>query len=210
MSKCPLRYNISSWHQLPKCLSNTSSELHIKVADMLQNTELTGTRISIEHNRFGVLFATVVHASGTLIVQNGYSIPAGLTPAQILVELARYGFYVTYNPISELTGAQIEYLLVIDKLGYDKIRLVSFPAADTNRIDDYVVAFQVEANPRWINANYEPSAAEVRKAICNGTAFNLSALSQTEKFSWSWLRNFVANIKDVVSDFANLGGYGNA
>lgn len=212
MSKCPLRYNISSWHQLPKCLSNTSSELHIKVADMLQNTELTGTRISIEHNRFGVLFATVVHASGTLIVHNGYAVPAELTPAQILVELARYGFYVTYNPISELTGAQIEYLLVIDKLGYDKIRLVGLPAADnqTNRTDDYVVAFQVEANPLWVNANYMPSAAEFRKAICNGTAFNLSALSQTEKFSWSWLRNFVANIKDVVSDFANLGGYGNA
>ena len=212
MPKCPLRYNISSWHQLPKCLSNTSSELHIKVADMLQNNELTGTRISIEHSRFGVLFATVVHATGMLIEQNSYTIPTELTPAQILNELARYGFYVTYDPISELSGAQIEYLLVVDKLGYDKIRLVSLPDADTqtSRADDYVVAFQVEANPLWVNANYAPSAAEFRKAICDGTAFNLSAISKTEKFSWGWLRNFVANIKDVVADFANMGGYNNA
>ena len=93
----PLRYDISDWHQLTDVRSNNSRDLSIRVSDIIHSDILTGLRIRIEHKTFGTLFTYVVGASGSIISEPDSGITYELTKDQILAELARYGFLVTYT-----------------------------------------------------------------------------------------------------------------
>lgn len=205
MSSNPaLKYRISSWKQLPKCLSNNSKYLHIRVGEYTANT-LSGTRILIEHELLGTLFACLVNAHGELLCKNSQDVIFELTPTQILQELEKFGFFVIYNPVSDLSGDQIDFLITINKLKYDKIRILSVWNIEhgAKQLKEYVVAFLAQDNPQWLNASYSPSHSEFVSALSQGTAFNVSSLSECAQYNWAWLHNFVANIDDVISDYAN-------
>ncbi|MBQ3184625.1 MAG: hypothetical protein IJB54_01435 [Firmicutes bacterium] len=199
-----LKYKISSWKQLPKCLSNKSKYLHIRVGEYTTE-ELSGTRIVVEHEILGTLFACLVNAHGQLLSKNDEGVIFELTPGQILQELEKFGFLIVYNPISELSGNQIEFLMTINKLKYDKIRILSVWNIEhgEKQFKEYVVAFLAKDNPQWLNASYAPSYTEFVAAVSNGSAFNVSSLSECSNYNWSWLHNFVANIDDVINDYAN-------
>lgn len=204
VSNAPLRYRISSWKQLPKCLSNNSRDLHIRVGEYTAD-ELSALRISVEHKLLGTLFVCLVNAHGTLLRKNDKDVVFELTPTAVLAELEKFGFLVEYNPATELDASQIEFLSTINKLKYDKIRLLSVWTMEhgVKQFKEYVVAFLAQDNSQWLNASYSPSSSEFTQAITNGTAFNVSALSECSQYDWAWLHNFVANIGDVISDNAN-------
>lgn len=198
----PLRYNISSWTQLPQCMSNNSRELHLHVSEIIQDRRVQGTVIRLEHTDFGVLFAYLVGGFGPLLSPDQRTYLPELTTAEILSELRRFGFDITYNPRERLDGAQLKYLVRLLELGYDKIRLLnvwSHTSKGSKEFKPLVVAFKVAENPMWINNGYSASNEEFVSALLNGSVINLSAMTEDNHFDWSWL-NYVANIDDILID----------
>ena len=195
----PLRYSITSWYMLPQCMSNNSRKLHLVVSDILNDSRLSGTLIQLKHEDFGVLFACIVNGSGTLINYQDKSLIPELSTYQILTELSKYGFLIEYTENTNLSGDQIQYLLTLDQLGYDKIALCSVHSSsrDEDKIDRYVTAFIVSDNPKWLNNTYVVPRSEYSEALIKGTAINLTNISITKKFKWNWL-NYVANISDII------------
>lgn len=207
MTRQPLRFRISNWSQLADCKSNNSSELFIRVTNFIQDCRLSGTRIRVEHKVFGVLFACVVNAKGGIISNqdDGHTV-FELTPAQILAELAKYGFLVDYSPVKALPGDQLQYLMTLRDLHFDKLRYVSVwdIVNGQKQFISYVVAFKAEENGDWLNNGYSPSRLEYITALENGSALNVSNISASKNYNWSWLVGFVANIDDVVRDNAEV------
>lgn len=202
--KMPLRYQISNWRQLPACKSNNSRDLHICVTDFIQDERLQGLRISLEHDTFGVLFACVVNSRGTLVSTIDENITSEFTTDQILTELAKYGFLITYHEYAALTGDQIQYLMTLRQFNFDKIRLLNVWDAPrgVKEFQLQVVAFNIEQNPQWLNSGYAPSKTEFLAALNNGSAMNVSATCKDKNFRWDWLYNWVADIDDVIADNA--------
>ena len=196
----PLRYKISSWRQLPNCLSNNSRELRIHVTDFFNNEELRGFRISLEHTTMGVLFCCVLQARGSIVTDEDEYGASELSPEEILRELKKYGFDITYEPIKGLSGNMLDYLITLDKLGYDKIRVMNVwnTKNGTKAFETKIVAFQVNPLGDWLNNGYSASEKEFIKALNDGTAINLTDTSRTKNFRWDWLYGNVLSIEDVI------------
>lgn len=197
----PLRYNISDWHRLSECKSNNSRLLSISVSDFINDKRLSGIRISIEHQYLGTLFAYVICAKGDIIDDiDGDYLPE-LSTKQLLTELAKYGFYITYNQRAHLSGTQLDYLMTLSGLGYDKLRILS-TYSYINGIKQFsskVIVFNSSKNPDWLNLAYSPSELELLAAFNSGSAINISAISRSKEFSWAWL-DYVADIQDILED----------
>lgn len=203
--RCPLRYKISSWRQLPDCLSNNSKDLHIHITDYFNNDNLRGFRISVDHMKYGTLFACILEARGLLVTEQDEYGKKELSTEAILGELEKYGFFITYAPIEQLASEQLEYLLELKNLGYDKIRIIS-TWKDKPTAGEWapkVVAFQTNPLGDWLNNAYVPSSSEFTNALVAGTAINLSAISKTKQYRWDWLKDKVLNIDDVIRDNAD-------
>lgn len=198
----PLRYQISDWHQLPGCKSNTDKCLKLTVADFIQDPRLSGTRISVEHPTFGNLFTYIVDLSGNIVSSLSLDgkLQAHLSIDDILVQLARFGFLITYKEYQHLSGNQLQFLMTLHNLHFDKIRLLNVwdTESGVKQFKLYVVAFQIEPLPQWLNSGYAPSNTEFQQALTKGYAINVSALSESQHFSWDWLYNWVADISDVI------------
>lgn len=208
MENLPLRYKISSWHQLPQCMSNNSIELKISVTDFINNNNLSGTRIQVMHPELGVLFACVVNADGNIISCAKCNQIFEFTPAQIISELEKYGFLIEYNPESSLSGDQLQYLITLNNLDFDKIRVLNVWSTDryTNvkSFKTMIVAFLSQIHPYWLNNDYSCSEQEFTKALNRGSAINLTEISKTKKYDWSWLKGFVGSIPDILQDNAEV------
>ena len=199
----PLRYNIASWAQAPECLSNASPDLHISVAtikDRLLNTQI----ISVEHVMYGTLFAAAVSGDGVIVSNyDGYGNPiTWLSTEEILQQLARYGFFITFNVKGNLPGLMISYLMTLNGLGYQHITRMRV-VDDEGDAHISVVAFQGNKHPDWLTYPHEVSADEMIKAVMTGTALNVTALTKDMFLpdDWSWL-TFVANINDILEENA--------
>lgn len=195
-----LRYRISNISQLPQCKSNNSRDLSIKVERLLNNPILVGTKVSVCHTDFGVLFSTVLDASGNMVNSKTGGMQ-NMSWDIVKQELAKYGFVVDYRPEDALSDAQIEYLKTLNKLRFDKIRFISVCHIDNNSSETRteLVVFSVASNPMWLHNTYNPSYPEYVQAISNGTAMCLTNMSETQKFSWTWLWNKVLSITDIIN-----------
>lgn len=196
-----LRYRISNWDQLINCKSNNSADLYITVDHVFNDTRLTGTIIRIIHNDFGILFACAVNASGSILTpDNNSGIIQEFDTSDILNELYKYGFIVEFALEESLPGNQIAYLITLNTLGYDKLRKISVYEYDSNanrHYSEYIVVFNVEKCPKWIYNDYIVSKSEFLAALNGGGAMNLTYVSQTDHFDWTWL-TYVANIEDII------------
>ena len=203
----PLQYTIDDWHDLPACRSNNDRQLHIHVADFKNDERLSGVRITVEHEVFGTVFSCIKGARGTIISEKSPEVISELTTQQILDELEKFGFLVTFAQWKTLPGNQVQYLMTLNTLKFDKIRLLNVWNAP-NGLKEFkpkVVAFKIKYLPDWLQASYSPSETEFVKAINSGYAINISAISFDEKFSWDWLYNAVINIDDVIAVNAKSG-----
>ena len=205
--RLPLHYRISSWKQLPKCQSNNSRDLHISVTDFIQDDRLSGLRIEVNHKQFGTLFACLVSCKGSMISSTDEGFIFELTPDTILSELSKFGFNIKYYPTLSLSGDQIQLLMNVDSLGFDKVRILSVwdTVRGTKYFKHYVVAFKVDSNPDWINSGYSASKTEFANAVVEGSAFNITALSESKDFDWSWLYNKVLSVADILLDISMEG-----
>lgn len=198
-----LRYRISSWRQLPKCRSNNSRDLNIRVSDFINNNVLRGFNIQVYHPKYGVLFATTLEARGVLVTDDDEYGRTQLSTETILKELHKFGFFITYYPISNLSSAELNYLLVLQQLGYDKLRMIQTAYSANVETSYKVIAFQVDKLTDWLNNMYNPTESEFTQALMDGTAINLTEISETRKMSWGWLKDKVVDINDVIRDNAD-------
>lgn len=209
----PLRYEISDWRQLDDCLSNNSKKLHLKTTVFFQQRCLNGLRIRVEHEEFGDLFACVVKAKGDIVSEVGSSnIGDGViqdfvhefTPAEILSELEKYGFYITFKQPEHLSGKLLDLLMTINRLGYDKLRIMNVWDSSTGikQFKWKVTCFNSEKLVDWINPAYSCSIKEYTDAVNDGHAFNVTAILERDKkhYDWTWLWNVVVNIYDVLTE----------
>lgn len=194
-----LQYQISNWEQLSKCKSNTSNDLYVSVSNFIQNKEIDGTKISVNHTIYGSLFSITVDASGELI--DG-TLVSTIDRDDILNELQRYGFYVRWTSDPVITQYQYELLKSIKNLDYDKIRLIV--VHEDNDLDNktkYIVAFNIVDNSDWINSNYSASRTEWNKAILSGSAYNLNKAFINGQ-DWSWIYNSIFSITELLESNA--------
>lgn len=198
-----LRYKISNWDQLTKCRSNNSADLYITVDHVFNDKRLNGTIIRVTHSDFGVLFVCTVNSSGTILTPDSNSgIIPEFTTDQILQELHKFGFDVVFTLEHGLSGEQLDYLMTLDSLGFDKIRTLdvyTYDNAGSRTFAQYVVAFNVEKCPDWINQSYYAHKTLFLDALNDGGAMNLTYVSQTKQFDWTWL-TYVANIQDIIEN----------
>lgn len=208
--RLPLQYNISNWHQLVDCKSNSSARLHIKVSDFIQDDRLSGTRIAVHHDDFGVIFAYTLNASGTIVNEYSGTISDIMTPTMILNELKKYGFMVTYKPRTALDDSTLKYLMSLYQIGLQYIRIVNVRRSNDLEFYPIAVAFASDKVPTtWMNNGYSPSEAEFNTALSNG-AVNVSAMSANvddrHTYNWSWLIDehdnnaAVLAIKDIIEE----------
>lgn len=201
----PLRYNISNWLQLSECRSNNSVDLYITTKSVLDDGShrLLGTIIMVNHNQYGTLFACMVNATGTLLTPDKNSgIIREFSKDEILAELYKFGFIVTFEVNQHLSGDQISYLITLSELGFDKLRMLEVQQQDGS-YSNYLVAFNVEKCPNWINNDFTCARKPFLEALNDSGAMNLTDLKQTKGFDWTWL-TYVANIDDIIED----NGYG--
>lgn len=199
MEPTPLRYNISSWYQATQCLSNNSSHLHIVVSDFVQNDALEGLRIAVEHDTLGVLFSYVLADSGDIISRIDVSYL--LTTQQILQQLSLYGFLITFNQKAYLPGDQLQFLMTLQGLHFDKLRLLPVLDPATRTGKTLIVAFKIADHPEWLDNTATAYLSEFKQATATGTAFNISTISESERYRWDWL-DYVADIDDILRDNA--------
>ena len=200
----PLQYNISSWDQLTKCQSNNSVHLHIGVTDYTDDCKLSGTLIQVKHDLFGTLFACLVNASGNLLSADSENYMHEFATEQILDELAKFGFNVTYNPREHLDGEQLQYLMTLNQLGFDKLRTLvvyRYTQDGHTKSTPTIVAFKADKCSKWIHNKYIENESNFLIALGNGSAVNISAISQDKHFDWDWL-DCVASIDDILRDNA--------
>jgi hypothetical protein len=200
----PLHYNISNWVQLSECKSNNSSDLYITVKQIIDDGShrLQGTNILVNHNQYGTLFACLVNSSGSLLTPDPDSgIIKEFTTDEILEELNKFGFDVTFKINQHLSGEQIAYLMTLYDLGFDKLRRLWVYNTDKydGHYSDYIVAFNVAKCPDWIRVDYTCGSNVLSQALMDSGAMNLTALEQTQGFDWTWL-TYVANIDDIIRD----------
>lgn len=193
--KTILQYQISDWHQAPKVQSNFSPELRITVTDLMQNDDINGIVVGIEHKKFGTLFSAMIEPFGELIDSE---VPRSLSRDLILNELKRFGFYVSWVEEVKISNSIATILQTAYNLGFEKLRLVS--VHDDTKLEEqqiYVAAFNIDKLPFWINTNYSPSKSEWERAIVDGNALNLSNLDKNN-LDWSWLYNSMYDILSLI------------
>ena len=203
MNKTPLRYNISNWEQLVGCMSNYSTQLHIQVRKIVQDSRLSGTVIDVMHEELGSLFCYLVSGSGPMLASND-PLQYELTCSEILKELERFGFFVTFDCKEHLSEKQVEFLKTVKLLGFDKIRILdvySYTNTGVKLYNPHVVVFNVEPNPGWMDNSYSASKDEFLKALSIGSAFDLSTVSEANRFHWDWL-DFVGSIDDILAEYS--------
>lgn len=197
MNTIPLRYNISDWHQAVQCLSNNSEHLHINVLDYVQNDSIRGTKISVIHDMYGTLFAYIVDAVGELASDVGPM----LSTKTVLRELRRYGFDVTYDQKAHLSGDQLQFLMTLKAMQFDKLRLLTVIDPNTQTATTYVVVFKIEQHPNWLDNEATVYKKEFTDAVTVGSAFNVSLVSPAANYRWDWL-DFVADIDQILNENA--------
>lgn len=199
----PLRYNISDWHQLSSVQSNNSRKLSIAVTDLIQSEIITGTQISVVYKGYQYpLFSYTISAAGTAVTEE---LAFDLTKDQILAELAKYGFLVTFNQMRHLPENLLTYLQTLNNLGFDKIRKLNVTSMSWGKKigTTFIVAFMVDKCPEWLANDYEIDEKDFKDLLYGGGAMNLTPISETNQWDWGWL-TFVANIDDILTENERL------
>lgn len=194
----PLQYKISSWYQLPQCKSNLSTNYYLTVTDILED-RLTGTRISICDKKYGSLFTILISASGSGI----HEANSVITDSNILKELSRYGFDIEYSPAKHLPSDLLKYLITLKDLKFDKLRLLAVKPLNKDEYDIKVIAFMSAECPMLLNNMYKCDESAIRSLTYEGHAINLSGVKATNKYDWTWLDGWIANISDVLDENLN-------
>lgn len=199
-----LRYEIHDWSEINECLSNNSRDLRARCVEVCDE-DLRGRILLVEHAVYGTLFACMVEGEGSILSAPDPFDPCTmhyLREEEIMMELYKYGFDIRIRRERKLTGEQLDYLMNLNNLGFDKIRNITIVlpyAPHKPKYKQVVVGFMVGALPDWLNNTYQCPESEFLKAIEDGSAVNLTAISRSRHFDWFFLRDHVLSINDILA-----------
>lgn len=167
----------------------------------MNNGGLTATVIQVNHSAFGTLFAGMIKGSGNLICdedEEGNAIPF-FTTDQILTELQRFGFYVTYDVKSNLPMNTLSFLATVDNLGYDKITRVALETFDKlgqKKWKPTILLIKSEANPDLLEFDCKLVQKKFQEKLAANTIMNVT---DEPNLSWDWVA-YIANISDILDE----------
>lgn len=199
-----LRYEITDWSQVTECLSNNSKDLRMRYIEITDD-ELVGKLILVEHAVYGILFSCLVEGQGSILSAPDPHDPRSMhmfREEDILMELYKFGFDIRFKREKKLDGDQLDYLINLGNLGFDKLRYLTIVLPYVPHKPKYkqvVVGFMVGALPKWLHNTYQCPETEYLKAIEDGSAVNLTAISQSRHFDWSFLKDHVLSINDIIA-----------
>lgn len=199
-----LRYEITDWSQVTECLSNNSKDLHMRYIE-IKDEDLEGKLILVEHDVYGILFSCLVDGKGSILSSpdpNDDNLMHRFRMEDILMELYKFGFDIQFRKEKKLTGDQLDYLMNLGTLGFDKIRMLTIVLPYVPHQPKYrtiVVGFMVAAHPKWLDNTYQCPESEYHKAVEDGTVINLTSISNSKNFDWSFLKDFVLSIDDILA-----------
>ena len=127
-----------------------------------------------------------------------------MSVSQILSELARYGYCIEWEEHKKLSGDQIQFLMTLNQLGFEKIRILPVWHLENHVkvFSNRVVTFNSDKNPDWLNNNYAASDQEFKQSLANGSAFNVTEIGKLNSLYWNWLYGWVASINDILAENA--------
>lgn len=197
-----LRYRISSWDEISQCLSNNDRELHIHCIN-INDKDLSCKIIRLDHDKYGTVFAGMVEGHGSMLSKKDGISYHMFTSSEILDELEKFGYTISYERDENLSGDQLDYLITLNNLGFDKIRKLPIrlrgTVNNTYSISTIVVGFKIDGVPaEWLDNTYVCPVAEYHDAVDRGTAINISAMSNDRNFSWEWMSDAVMSINDIL------------
>lgn len=203
-----LRYRITSWDEIGGCLSNNDRHLHLHCIT-INDKDLQCKIIRLEHDKYGTVFAGMVEGSGSMLTSSDSINYHMFTTKEILDELEKFGYIISYERDENLSGDQLDYLINLQNLKFDKMRKIQIvsrgPVVGTSQTKVIVVAFRISGVPaEWLDNTYACPVAEYHDAVDSGNAINLSAISKSNNFVWDWLDDTVMNINDILQLNENI------
>jgi len=199
-----LRYQISDWSEITQCLSNNSEDLSLRYME-ISDEDLEGKLIMVEHRLYGILFSCLVEGKGTLLTSpdpTDVEVMHTFRTEDILMELGKFGFDIYIKREKKLSGDQLDYLMNLNTLGFDKIRILTIVlpyVPHKPKFRQIVVGFMVGGLPKWLRNDYQCPESEYLKAVEDGTAINLTTLGAKKNFDWGFLKDYVLSIDDILA-----------
>ena len=203
--KQPLRYSISEWDQLTQCLSNSSRDIKIKVSH-IDDKRFSGTTIKVTHAKYGVLFAYTVDIDSNITFKNEYGIYNELTSDEIIAELEKYGFFISFEHFPSVKKEQIDYLESVKRLGFTKMRLLEV-IDSRGSIEKAYIAFKTGFDDNLLVNRYKVSKKAFGELAASGSICLLTDCLQGISFSWRFLDGYIFNIEDVISRYYDEEGF---
>lgn len=162
---------------------------------------MKGRILQVNHAQYGTLFAAMIDGSGELVTtydEEGDIIPF-LTTNQILKQIMKFGFYVTYNVPSNLPNNIIDFLSTIDNLDYDKITKVS--VRERNKEGYMTWRTKVIVMKSAENTDLLEFGCKITKTkyLDKLQANSIMNVTEEEGMSWDWL-TYIANISDLLDE----------
>ena len=135
--------------------------------------------------------------------EEGADIPF-LTTDEILRQLMRFGFYITYDVKTHLPEPVLDYLTKLNGLGYDKITKVALESFDVNGNKVWrstVIVFKSGFNTDLLTFNCKVTRIAFNAKLEANTVMNIT---HELGMSWDWV-TYIANISDILDENADQG-----
>lgn len=196
-NRSKLQYDISSWAQATRCLSNNSKKLRISVSRFIDLPDLDCQLVSVLHLKYGTLFAAITSGQGDIITdqdESGAVLPF-MTTSEILVQLAKFGFNITYNQEPHLSDSQLEFLTKILNLGFDAITQVN--VRTQTAIVPTIIAYNSSITMDYLAFNSTVAKNKFDTDLERSAIINIAIMEPL--FTWDWL-TYTCQIEDILHD----------
>lgn len=167
---------------------------------MDENT-LEGLCLQVNHTKYGTLFACMIAGSGRIISkvdEEGQYLPF-LSTQEILKQIAKFGFYVKYNEMSNLPGPTLDYIQNIMQLGYQKITRILLQTTstqgDTTWQNSVIVYKVVPENTDLLGYGMKIGRKKWMEKVDANTVLNVT----NEGIDWDWV-DCMYNLSDVMDE----------
>lgn len=158
----------------------------------------------MNHANYGVLFAAMIQGNGLLVTntdEEGLDLNF-LTTDEILAQLMKFGFYITYDIKQNLPNNMLAFLATIDNIGFDKITRVALESSTVSgqKIwEPTILVIKSEHNTDLLQFDCKLT----RKAFNEKLSCNyIMNVSHEEGMVWDWV-TYICNISDILSENAD-------
>lgn len=175
--------------------------MSLSLSKFLEGNRLRGFGIKVVDANCGVLFSALIEGTGVLITdldEDGNYIPF-LTTDEILKQLMKFGFYITYNERRHLPEETFDYLAKLQDLGYDKITRVALESIDKigNRIwRPIIIVMKSEFNTDLLIYDCKVTRKSFNQKLTDNVIMNITFECNAH---WDWV-TYTANISDILDE----------